>query len=73
MDKYYKIFVSTVGTINANGGIVGPHPSVFKKCFSPMEARELEKTGKGLSKPSHTNLNVIEEASTNVTTETTTG
>ena len=30
-DEYYKIFVSTVDTINANGGNAGLHPSVFKK------------------------------------------
>ena len=29
-DKYYKIFASTVGTINTNGGNAGLHPSVFK-------------------------------------------
>ena len=30
MDAYYKVFTSTVDTINANGGMAGWHPKLFK-------------------------------------------
>ena len=29
-DAYYKVFTSTVDTINANGGMAGWHPKLFK-------------------------------------------
>ena len=29
-DAYYKVFTSTVDTINANGGMAGWHPKIFK-------------------------------------------
>ena len=29
-DAYYKVFTSTVDTINVNGGMAGWHPKLFK-------------------------------------------
>ena len=29
-DAYYKVFTSTVDTINTNGGMAGWHPKLFK-------------------------------------------
>ena len=60
-DKYYKIFTSTVDTVNANGGTAGLHLSVFKKYFASVEARELEKRGNELSKLTPAELKVVEE------------
>jgi hypothetical protein len=45
-DKYYKVFASTLDTINANRGSAGLYPAVFKRYVVPMKERGLEKTGK---------------------------
>ena len=47
--KYYKIFVSTVDTINVNRGNVGLHLLVFKRYVQPMKYREVEGSGKELT------------------------
>jgi len=49
MDEYYKIFTSTVATINANGGNAGLHHSVFKEYFKPTKEKGLEESGKELT------------------------
>ena len=65
-DEYYKIFTSTVDTINANGGNAGLHPSVFKKYFEPLKERGVKETGMELVKLSEAELKKInEEATTN--------
>ena len=59
--------------INTNGRSAGLHPSVFKKSFSPMEVRELEKTGKDLSKPTPTERKVVNKGATVTAKEVATG
>jgi hypothetical protein len=57
--EYYKIFTSTVDTINANGGNAGLHPSVFKKYFQPMKDRGVERSGKELAALSSNEIKAI--------------
>ena len=47
-DKYYKVFLSPVDTINASSGRAGLHPVVFKQPVLLMKEKEMEKTGKAL-------------------------
>ena len=49
IDDYYKVFTSTVDTINANGGQAGFHPVVFKKHKETVMARESH-TGETLAR-----------------------
>ena len=46
-DEYYKIFVSNMDTINANGGSTGLHPSVFKKYLALMKDKGFGGVGEG--------------------------
>ena len=63
-DNYYKILLSTVGTINANKRSVGLHPSVFKTYFQPMKDRGVEDLGKELTALTSDELKEINEAAT---------
>merc|ERR1712194_660143 len=68
-DEYYKMFTSTVDTINANGGNAGLHPSVFKKYFQPLKDKAVAKTGKDLDTLTATELKTIETESTTAAKE----
>ena len=59
-DKYYKIFTSTMDTVNVNEGNAGLHPSVFKKYFQPLKDRAVEETGRDLAKLTAAELETIE-------------
>ena len=63
-DEYYKIFTSTVDTINTNGGNAGLHPSVFKKYLHPLKDKAVEETGKTLAKLTAAELKEIETEAT---------
>ena len=43
-DEYYKVFTSTVDTINANGGQAGLHPSVYQRHPENIIAKDLVKS-----------------------------
>ena len=65
-DEYYKIYTSTVDTINTNGGNAGLHPSVFKKYFKPLKEKVVKESGIELAKLTQDELETIkEEATTN--------
>ena len=72
-DEYYKVFSSTVKTINANGGRAGLHPAVFKRHFVPMKEKGVEKTGKPLQDLTPAELAVVEDTATEATKEAATG
>ena len=40
-DEYYKVFTSTVDTINANGGQAGLHPSVYQRHLKNVIAKDV--------------------------------
>ena len=40
-DEFYKMFTSTVDTINANGGQAGLHPSVYQQHLKNIIARDV--------------------------------
>ena len=62
--EYYKIFSSTVYTINTNRSNAGLHPSVFKKYFQPIKDRGVEKSGKELTALALDDLKAVEEEAT---------
>ena len=62
-----------MGTINANGGSAGLHPSSFKKYFSPMKDKGVDELGKELSALTSDELRVTEEAATLVAKNAATG
>ena len=68
-DKYYKMFTSTVDTINANGGNAGLHPSVFKKYFQPLKDRAVEGTGKDLAELTAAEIDTIKTEATTAAKE----
>ena len=43
-DDFYKVFTSTVDTINANGGQAGLHPSVYQRHLELIIAKDLVKS-----------------------------
>ena len=45
INKYYKIFTSTVETINTNGGNVELHLAVFKRHFTLIKDKGMENMG----------------------------
>ena len=72
-DEYYKIFTSTVDTINTNTGNAGLHPSVFKKYLSPMMDIQAEKTDKELSELTPIELKEVEDKATEAANDLATG
>ena len=42
-DSYYKVFTSTVDTINSNGGQAGLHSVVYHRHHKVLRAKEVEK------------------------------
>ena len=48
-DSYYKVFTSTVDTINANGGEVGLHPVVYHRHLKVTMVTELAKTSTAIA------------------------
>ena len=68
-DEFYKVFQSTVDTINANGGRAGLHPAVFKRHFPICKEQELLKTGKALSALTPDEVDELEEKSTEAAKE----
>ena len=63
-DEYYKIFTSTMDTINANGSNAGLHSSVVKKYTQPLKDKAVEETGKDLVALTATELETIETEAT---------
>ena len=43
-DDFYKVFTSTVDTINANGGQAGLHPAVYQRHLELIIAKDLLKS-----------------------------
>ena len=68
-NEYYKIFTSTVDTINANGGGTGLYPTVFKRYLVTMKNTGVEKVGQLLAKLTSRDLNDVEETATKAVKE----
>ena len=72
-DEYYKIFTSTMDTINANGDRAGLHPVVFKRHCGPMKDKEVLKTGKTLVELMEGEVTVVDAVATEAAKEAATG
>ena len=63
-DEYYKIFATTVDTINIISSNAGMHPSVFKKYFKPLKERGVKELWMELAELTPAELKTIKEEAT---------
>ena len=61
IDDFYKVFTSTVDTINANGGQAGLPPSVYQRHLEIIIAKDLVKSNTDVASLDDTAKNALKK------------